>query len=170
MSTLRKTSPHHTNSTIDSFSSISTPLGGQTTSRRIVQNTALRISTGYTKIVSIQHLHEKAQVLPLITQFDMKGAVVSTSTQEPAYPLHFMQITTITQAIHFPSFFPYLSLLWYFSTKFYRSGMNSAKSKIFTFCFFQSYALWDKIRIFLSQLALCCDCVKCYKRKKKMPK
>ena len=44
-----------------------------------------------------------------------------------------------------------------------RSEMNSAKSKIFDFFFFlHSYVLWDETRHFLPQLALCCDCVRCY--------
>ena len=34
--------------------------------------------------------------------------------------------------------------------------------KFSIFFFLHSYVLWDETRLFLPQLALCCDCVRCY--------
>ena len=34
--------------------------------------------------------------------------------------------------------------------------------KFSIFFFLHSYVLWDETRHFLPQLALCCDCVRCY--------
>ena len=47
--------------------------------------------------------------------------------------------------------------------------MNNAKSKFLDFCFLYSYVLWNETHHFLPQLALGCDCVRCYWRKKKTP-
>src|SRR5678815_4508310 len=55
---------------------------------QITQNSALRIITGCTKTIPIQHLHDETYILPISTHLEMVGTQFYQKTLNPTHPCH----------------------------------------------------------------------------------
>ena len=71
-------------------SSIWSPLAFSTSINKlqVMQNTALRTTTGCTQDTNIQHLHDETLTLPIHEHLQLHASQYKQKTQHPSHPLH----------------------------------------------------------------------------------